>query len=1052
MKRWQSRLSVFLFALKALAVADAETLDDFESLASWRVIASDGVHATIHAGDGLAGRALRIEYDFKAGAGFCVVRRDLALPLPRNFRFSFALRGEGPPNNLEFKLVDASGQNVWWVNQPAFQWPSAWQTQVWRARQFRFAWGPSGGAPLESVGAIEFAVASSSGGRGCVLIDELTFEPLPELPPTTQPALVTFSSQAAGAAAPPAQLGDAKLNWVAAATDTAPWLQLDFQQTRALGGLMIDWGDAGYATAYAVQLSDDGMKWEPAARVDGSAITRSYVALPNTETRFLRVRIEAVHGGHPAQVRHMRVLDIQFGDSANEMFATIARDSARGRYPRYFLGQQPSWTVMGVDGAATEALLDGDGAVEVSKLSYRVEPFLWLGGRLVTWADAQITQSLADDYLPIPSVTWTVGDLELQITAIADGPPPDPMLAAGYTLKNRGPQARAGSLLLAVRPFQVLPPWQALNVVGGVTRVSQLDLDLQGGRVNDRTGLVLWQPASACGATTFVQGDITAYFDTGRLPDAMAVNDPRGFASAAWRFDFNLPAGAQETFAWSAPRRESAPQDAPDYEFSQLVERVRAAWIDRLSTLPLRLPSSAAKLANAFRSNLAYVLINADGPAIQPGSRTYERSWIRDGALTGTALLYTGHTGRVRDYLAWFAPNQYPNGKIPCVVDHRGPDPVPEHDSTGEFIYLVLKYYQFSRDRAFLEQLLPHVVRGVDYIEALRAERLTDAYRDGPPELRACFGLVPESISHEGYSAKPMHSYWDNFWVLRGLKDATTIAEVLGRADLHERFRRLRDEFRTSLYDSLALTMRAKQIAYLPGCAELGDFDATSTAIAIFPGGEVSHLPPAALQATFDRYYEFFRNRRDGRLEWENYTPYEVRIIGTFVRLGQPDRAHELLEFFFRDQSPPAWNQWAEVVWRDPNAPRFIGDLPHTWVGSDFLSAVRSMFVYEREHDETLVLAAGIRPEWVTDQGGVQIENWPTEYGSVSYHLTATGNRFSASVGTSGVFPPNGLVLRSPLPGRILQVTVDGATTRTFSEREVHLRTGGNNIVVTHEP
>lgn len=24
--------------------------------------------------------------------------------------------------------------------------------------------------------------------------------------------------------------------------------------------------------------------------------------------------------------------------------------------------------------------------------------------------------------------------------------------------------------------------------------------------------------------------------------------------------------------------------------------------------------------------------------------------------------------------------------------------------------------------------------------------------------------MMPVSISHEGYSAKPVHSYWDNFW------------------------------------------------------------------------------------------------------------------------------------------------------------------------------------------------------------------------------------------------------------------------------------------------
>jgi hypothetical protein len=39
------------------------------------------------------------------------------------------------------------------------------------------------------------------------------------------------------------------------------------------------------------------------------------------------------------------------------------------------------------------------------------------------------------------------------------------------------------------------------------------------------------------------------------------------------------------------------------------------------------------------------------------------------------------------------------------------------------------------------------------------------------------YGLLPESISHEGYSAKPMHSYWDDLWALKGYAAGIRIAE-----------------------------------------------------------------------------------------------------------------------------------------------------------------------------------------------------------------------------------------------------------------------------------
>jgi len=75
-----------------------------------------------------------------------------------------------------------------------------------------------------------------------------------------------------------------------------------------------------------------------------------------------------------------------------------------------------------------------------------------------------------------------------------------------------------------------------------------------------------------------------------------------------------------------------------------------------------------------------------------------------------------------------------------------------------------------------------------------------------------------------------------------------------------------------------------------------------------------------------------------------------------------------------RDRRPEGWNHWAEVVWRDASTPNFIGDMPHTWVGSDFLRSVRSMFVYERERDNALVVGAGIPESWVRDPAGVAVK------------------------------------------------------------------------------
>jgi len=272
---------------------------------------------------------------------------------------------------------------------------------------------------------------------------------------------------------------------------------------------------------------------------------------------------------------------------------------------------------------------------------------------------------------------------------------------------------------------------------------------------------------------------------------------------------------------------------------------------------------------------------------------------------------------------------------------------------------------------------------------------------------------------------------------LRGFKDAAEIARVLEKPEA-SRYAAVRDEFRHDLYASIQLSMTQHHIYYIPGAAELGDFDATSTTIAVAPADELARLPQPALNRTFDKYYENFVARRDSKIKWENYTPYELRVVGTFVHLGQKGRAHELLDFFFHDQRPKEWHQWAEVVWRDPRTPKFIGDMPHTWVGSDYIRSALDMFAYERESDSSLVIGAGVPESWVRQAPGVRIQSLSTHYGRLSYTMRATGNAVRIHIEGPRI-PPGGFVVRSPLDRPIRSATFDGETLSS-SAKEVVIR------------
>ena len=62
--------------------------------------------------------------------------------------------------------------------------------------------------------------------------------------------------------------------------------------------------------------------------------------------------------------------------------------------------------------------------------------------------------------------------LELTVTALAAGERGDSNLHVGVHRSQHGSSPIAGSLVLAIRPIQVLPPWQDLNITGGWTPIT----------------------------------------------------------------------------------------------------------------------------------------------------------------------------------------------------------------------------------------------------------------------------------------------------------------------------------------------------------------------------------------------------------------------------------------------------------------------------------------------------------------------------------------------------------------------------------------------------
>ncbi|HJV61464.1 MAG TPA: discoidin domain-containing protein, partial [Albitalea sp.] len=440
-------LGVLLLAIPCARAATLrhEVLDDFSNVSAWQASASDQVHASLRRDtDG----SLCLDYDFAGVSGYAVMRRALPVHWPEAFDLHASLKRSGGVNDLQIKFVDASGDNVWWIHRPNAALPTTLSSFTFRPRHVEFAWGPTADRRLRETQFIELVVvAGRDRGRGSLCAARLALD---ERAPD------------------PAQ-------WPAPRTRrSAHRLDLDFGASREFNGVALRWPVSARPLDYDLLASDDERHWRTLRRVRGSDGGLDTLFLPDSEARHLRV---AVLRG--AGLPQLTLRSAAEWPTLDAMLATQAAAAPRGDLPRAYRGEQNYWTLVGVDGGgAHSALMSEDGAIEVGRGGFSVEPVVLLDdGSRVTWADATLAQTLREGYLPLPAVHWQHPAFQLEIEAAADGDRAHPELLARYTLRNTGPRERRFTLLLAVRPWQVNPPQQFLGTPGGTSPIRDLAWD-----------------------------------------------------------------------------------------------------------------------------------------------------------------------------------------------------------------------------------------------------------------------------------------------------------------------------------------------------------------------------------------------------------------------------------------------------------------------------------------------------------------------------------------------------------------------------------------------
>ena len=1000
--------------------------DFFADPATWRVVASGQAEGRLTRAAGPDGKpALRLDYDFHGGGGFVVARKEVRFALPETFEIGFFLHGEGLPNHFEFKIADAGGTNAWRHLRENFQLPAAWTKCRIRERDLPFAWGPAGGGAPASVGAVELVIAAGPGGKGSAWFSGITMEDQS----LASPEAVSASSHHPDFPPESVFKKDSPAGWRAGKDDPAPQWSVDFGRLLRFGGLVIDWPPELPPRAFEIEISADGQAWSRIFRASQALGLRSHIPAPEAEARYLRVNFARAGCAALAAI-HLRA--DAFSRTPNEFIHAVAADFPRGWFPRYWHREQSYWTPVGSPEGKRRALINEEGMVEVDEAGFSLEPFLIAGNELLSWAEAGKTLSLPENGAPFPAVTWQLDGVRLSIQPWVDGSGDELVLRVDYQVENHS--GRELRLAVAVRPFQVNPPWQAFRNLGGRSPIRHIACDAGGVSVDGRQVLPN-RPPTACGTAAFEEGGAVAFLARGAAPPHDETDDESGLASAAmtWRV-----AAGNDPFqvTISVPFFKNASAPAADG-----MEQALARWCQVLAPVEWQVPSSASGAIQCFRTAASHILINRDGPAIQPGPRRYTRSWVRDCVIMGAALAKAGIPTALQEFLTWYARFQRDDGFVPCVVDRDGVDWLVEHDSHGQFVWGIREVFRHGKDRDFAASFWVPVSRAAEYLIQLRSQRMT-------AEFTSTYGLLPESASHEGYLAHPVHSYWDDFWGIRGLEAAAEIADALGHDADAARWRGEAKAFLRDVLRSIDQVIAEREIDYIPGSVEWADFDPTATSNAIAQLDFADDLPAVPLHQMLDTYLDGFRRKHRGEIPWLNYTAYEIRIIGACVRVGKRDEANELLDFFLSDRRPVEWNQWPEITWRDPRSPGHLGDVPHTWIAAEYMLALASMVASEREASGKMILASGLPWSWIAEDNGFAVRGLMTRYGPLDFKIAAGENhciRFEISDRIA--LPAAGLTLAPPVPhGQIIRSAL------TSGGQPLAIDPDGLSVTIGHLP
>ncbi len=336
-------------------------------------------------------------------------RRALPHRLPRELRDLVLRARRRAGQRLQFKLVDASGDNVWWFIAANFEFPRDWQRVTIKKRQIASPGARQGSRAAACRDDRVRGRAGRGGGKGSVVCQpsfELACAAAGSRGAARRPGVRAHRRSLPAQARARARRQAAPRGTATGGRRRAAPHRRFRQRARVRRPRSALARRRACASRYDVEFSDDGDEVANGAPIAEGARRRGRAAASRGRGALPAPRAARGAGAPATRSPSSRSRSSPFGASPNAFFQALAREAPRGRYPRGFSGEQTYWTLVGVDGGSETACCPRTARSRSARGGFSIEPFVVDGLQVWHLGRRRSRAVLSDRLSADPGVTW----------------------------------------------------------------------------------------------------------------------------------------------------------------------------------------------------------------------------------------------------------------------------------------------------------------------------------------------------------------------------------------------------------------------------------------------------------------------------------------------------------------------------------------------------------------------------------------------------------------------------------------------------------------------